>query len=142
MSNETEWTIGTGLRRAFMHLVIWSVICGLGWAAVLWVVTPWLNAIPDAGAASSRGRMLLYGLIGLPVAWGMTHLLYSRMVEAAGFSSAILSTAAIVAIVGATVGGVALAGQLRPLADGRDMLMCIVVSFGAGLLVIYEILTD
>ncbi len=83
MSSE-DWSIGIGLRRAVVHLVLWSIICAILWAAWLWLTTPVVNAILEAipGRPRRLTTMIMAAQVA-PFCWIFAKLLYDRMIERA-----------------------------------------------------------
>ena len=139
---ETEWTIGVGLRRAAVHLLIWSIVSTIGWAAALWLLAPLINSIPDAMAPSNRVKGLVYAVIAVPAGAILAHVLHARMLDAAGFSSRVLSAISLIFIWAVAIGGTLTAIMFRPLRDNRDVVMYVSVGAIATIIVIYETLTD
>jgi len=139
---DTEWTVGVGLRRAGVHLIMWSIVCTIGWAAALWLLAPLINSIPDATARSTRTGTLLYALIAVPAGGALAHVQHARMLDAAGFTSRLLSACSLMFIWATAIGGVLLVNLVRPLRDDRDAVMYISVGAIATVIVIYETLVD
>ena len=110
---ETEWTLATGLRKAAIHLLIWSLICLAIWVVAVLAVTPLLEMLPDA----SRGARRLQGLVMLlgagPVAWVCVRWLFEQMQESAGFGSLLLSALSIVFVWALALAGVIVANAIR-----------------------------
>jgi len=141
MGRDDEWDIGVGLRRAVIHLLLWGAVCLAIWIGVVWLVTPWLDALPSRASGGSRLRSLVSTLIALPIAVLCIRLLYSKMLETAGFTSMVLSLLSSVTVWGVAVGGAAIAAMIRPPQTSTAMLW---IGMGAIAMVwiLYETFAD
>ena len=133
-----EWSIGIGLRRALVHLVIWGIAIAVAWGALLMVIAPWINQIPVRG----RGVFLVYGLIAALPGVAAGYLMFHRMQERAGFTSQVLSGLALVFVWGALVAGGVAADSLRSLEGGRGGLLIVMAGLIATVEIIYETFAD
>lgn len=84
---EDEWTVFLALRKAAVHLLLWSVVCLAVWTALAWIITPVLDSIPGTSRGSSRTRFVVSLIVVLPMAWLCTRQLFEKLTEAAGFNS-------------------------------------------------------
>ena len=122
MGRDDDWDVGVGLRKAVIHLLLWGAVCLVIWIGVVWLVTPWLDALPSRASGGSRLRSLVSTLIALPIAVLCVRLLFTKMIEAAGFTSMVLSVISICAICGIAFGGAAIAAMIRPPQTSTAML--------------------
>ena len=141
MGRDDDWDIGVGIRKAVFHLLLWGAVCLVIWIGVVWLVTPWLDALPGDSRGTSRVRSLLCGLISLPIAVLCVRLLFTKMVEAAGFTSMVLSMLSIGAVWGIAVGGARIANAIRPPEVSTAMLW---IGMGgiASVWILYETIAD
>ena len=135
-----RWTSGIGLRRGFVHQVIWGTVCTFVVAACLAIASPALNEVPvvweEIGIFGIQTTLLVLGVaavLSVPVLW----LLWKRLQTAAGFTGALLGAVAVI-----TIGVVAGAGAVIGDLDGR-MGLAVALTMSAICLgwIFYEVAT-
>ncbi len=118
LSGSEPWSIAIGLRRAVLNELRWGAMFLAALTAVLWLASPALRHSP-------RLSMLLEIAVTVPVTW----LLWHRLVEAAGFLSAILVGIALTTIAIVALGSAAVASVIGPLdpaaAFGFGAFLCL-----------------
>jgi hypothetical protein len=119
---ETEWTLATGLRRATIHLLIWSAVCLTIWIVAVLLITPLIEMLPEGGRGSRRIRGLVTLLAAGPMAWLCVRWVFEQMQESTGFNSLILSVSAVVSVWVIAFVGVIIANAIRKPQVGNGML--------------------
>jgi hypothetical protein len=119
---EHDWTLAKGVRRAVVHLLIWSLVCLVTWTVVVLITTPLLDAIPGQGTGISRARSIVSTVIALPMSWFCKRRLYEKLSEAAGFNSIQLLGMAYVCLWLIAFTGVMFAERINPPAVNNGML--------------------
>src|SRR4051812_34465616 len=74
MAND-KWTLAIGFRRALVHLIEWSVACGIVWIVALYLVLP-------LAALDTLLMMAATATVGAALGW----LMVRNLGERAGFS--------------------------------------------------------
>ena len=103
-----QWNLGIGLRRAVVHLAIWSLLCGAAWTAAAYAATPFLNRY------SARAFSLPSAAFGAVIGWALMR----RLADVAGFAGWFLAFLAFVFAAATIVGGMTIVDVLRPLNTG------------------------
>ncbi len=118
LAGNAPWSIGLGLRRAVLYELRWGALCFVALTAILWLASPLFNFGPRLSIPLGLGA-------AFPVCW----LLWHRLVEAAGFLSAILVVVGSITITLAALGSAALVSAAGPVESAPAF------GFGAGLCV-------
>lgn len=129
-----EWTVAIGLRRALVHLLIWSLVLLPLWAGFVWLLTPWFNWFPTG----RRGSTFLISVMAAIPGWPAGLVLWNWMLDRAGFTSRLLSVAATICILGVAAGGALVSDVYRPL-DGTRLGAAI---FGFAAAAMYKVVWD
>lgn len=124
--NENEWTELIGLRNAMVSLLWRTILGGLLWAGLTWLVVPPLNHLTYV-------PILLLVAIGAvaAVAGLVAGILLSRgLTDVAGFVSPVITGAVIVAAAMLIIGGIFAVETLRPLNSPTIRLVIIITALG------------
>jgi hypothetical protein len=138
---ESEWTVSTALRRAAVHLLLWSVVCLAVWTMLAWSITPVLDAIPGTARGSARARFVVSLIVVLPMAWLCMRQLYDQLTEVAGFNSLLLTVAACACVWGVAIGGLLIAQHIRKPVAGNGA-MALALGLAATVWIVYETYAD
>jgi hypothetical protein len=115
-----DWTFGIGLRRAFIFLLVRSLLILPVWVAIVCLVMPLLSMFPVSIGAFA-GIAIILALPGCMIGY----LLGSKLSEYAGFQSMLLGIVAGFFALGVILGGVILAQFLKPMSGWQGSFMAI-----------------
>lgn len=122
-----EWSIGIGLRKAAIALLIRAAIVLPFWAGFVWLVTPLLGWLP-MGFTTMGAVGLLFVIPGVSIG----HVLSRGLNDIAGMQSIVVTAMAFVCIAAMTAGGVEIAALIRPASDWTGFISTTTAAF-AGL---------
>lgn len=117
---QDEWTPAEGLKRAAIALLARCAICLLCWLGLVWLVTPFVNELPN------------YWLVWVGIAtvmvipgFGTGYFIGRRLNEIAAMQSLIVTIGAALCAWIAIIGGMQAAHALRPLGEWQAYYMTV-----------------
>jgi hypothetical protein len=121
-----EWTVGVGIRRALVAIVMRSALVLPFWAGFVWLLAPIVNAFPFSIFAMG-GVAVLFIVPGVAIG----HVVSRRLNDIAGAQSYLFTIMAVVCEIAVAMGGVEIAQIWRPLPQWADFIAMTATAYAA-----------